>query len=350
MLIVSRIKWINNFFKSKWAITWKKKKKEAIPFFLLPHGGFGDAAASWNTEITYSFKAIFFLKRVLGGNSNSFFILSWRILGCYLSYGARKNKNSLKIKIIVKKGGPTREFWENPHDKDTIKMIYEDLSSSPEAAPECSQPGVEEGMWGVGAAPCTLICTFLGARAHGQHGCSCLPTREKLAPPPKTGKNPLRTHRRGLKPREFGGCTGTVGTGWDLGCGRKPGGWEEASEWRNVIFLFIFLPHLKVIQGRRHNPGEFCNCDKHGRRFCMEWAGKYTRNVQQQKTPHPGLIILIIKFKGNWELVPHLRTASCFHEKSGFFPCKTHSGWKCRPSALGKSALRLITFTKINHF
>lgn len=130
--------------------------------------------------------------------------------------------------------------------------------------------GGGKGDVGSGCSPLHTHLHIPGARAHGQHGCSCVPTREKLSPPPKTGKNPLQTHRRGLKTREFGGHTGTVGTGWDLGCGRESGGWEVAPEWRNLIFLFIFLPYLKVIQGRRHDPGEFCNCDKHGKRFCME--------------------------------------------------------------------------------
>lgn len=77
-----------------------------------------------------------------------------------------KNNNSLKTQIIVKKGGPRREFWENSHDKDTIKMIHEDLKSSPEAA-EWSHQRMAEGRWAVAAAPCTRICTFPGARAHG---------------------------------------------------------------------------------------------------------------------------------------------------------------------------------------
>lgn len=85
---------------------------------------------------------------------------------------------------------------------------------------------------------------------------------KKLTPPPKTRENPLQTHRRGFKTREFGGHTSTVGEnrGW---MGRSIGVAE-------FDFLFIFVPYLKVIQGRRHNPGEFCNCDRHGRRFCME--------------------------------------------------------------------------------
>lgn len=114
---------------------------------------------------------------------------------------------------------------ENPHDKDIIKMIHEDLRSSPEAAPECSHPGVEKEMWGVGAAPCTLICTFLErghmdntAAAASQHGKSSHPHR-------KLGKIHSKPTEEDLKPENLGVTPALWGPGgiWAVGENRGDG-------------------------------------------------------------------------------------------------------------------------------
>lgn len=136
---------------------------------------------------------------------------------------------------MVKKGGSKREFWENARDKDTIKMIHEDLRSSL----EWPHPGMEEGMWAAGASPCTLICTAaisqLGKSSHPHQN------QEKPTPNPQEriySQRIWEAHQHCGDRLEFGLRE------------RTGGGWEEALAWWNLIFLFILFPYLKVIQGR----------------------------------------------------------------------------------------------------
>lgn len=135
-----------------------------------------------------------------------------------------------------------------------------------------------------------------------------------------------------------------------FGLWERSGGMGRSIGVAEFDFFIYFSSLLKGHPGTATQSRRVLQLRQARERFLHGMSWKNTRNVQ---TPPPApppswLIILIIKYKGGWggEFVPHLPTASCFHEKSLFFPCKTHSGWKRRASALDKSSLRLITFYK----
>lgn len=136
---------------------------------------------------------------------------------------------------------------------------------------------MEEGLW---TASCT---SFAHSREQGHMDNTAAapsPPGKSSHPHQKPGKIHPKPTGGDFKARAFGGHTSTVGS--ELG-ERTGEGWQGASEWRNLVFL-IYFASLKVIQGRRHNPGVLCNRDQARETFLHGMSWKKTHGMCNAQT------------------------------------------------------------------